>query len=104
MQKNKKGKIFIIACLIYSLVALYGFIPTVHADISAAKDTLNDADRSAMATSTITFTIGTSLVDTDYIDIDFAAEFGNVNDGDISCPANSTYTIVDTDTVRCTGG
>ena len=95
-----KHKIVVIA-LILSLLGVYGAVPITNAaSITSAKDTLSDSDRSVAATHTITFTTGTALAATSYMEVTLPADFGNILGG-ITCPAGTTAATT-TKTARCT--
>jgi hypothetical protein len=103
MLKNKNFRASLIAVVIFSMIAMYGFIPTVKAEsLSAVKDTISDSDVGATnVTHTINFTTGRAVIDTGYIEITFAAEFANILTGGVTCPASTTVVAVAGQVVRC---
>jgi len=99
MQINKKRfSVFIIAVMIYSLVAVYGLVPlATAASLNDAKATLSDSDISATATTTITFVTSNELVATDYYEVIVPKGppgFSNMVAGNITCPDAATTTRV----------
>lgn len=91
MLKTKKRKSLLVAVVIFSLIAVYGSLPTAKAAITDAKDTISDSDFSpATATHVFTFTTGTQLAVGDYISIVFPGAFTGVDSANATCPANTT--------------
>ncbi len=102
--KNKNINIVIVGITIFSMVALYAFIPLAKAaSLTDASDTLSDSDVGATAvTNTLDFTTGVALVATDYIEVTFPSAFGDVLVANITCPAGTTKTAQSTEKARCT--
>lgn len=101
---NKKANIVIVSITIFSMVALYGFVPVANAaSITDASDTLSDSGIGATGvTNTFNFTTGVALDATEYIEITFPAPFGDVIVGNITCPGGTTGTAQSTEKARCT--
>jgi len=104
----KKMKKIVVAMVIFSMMTIYGGLtPQAQAvdSLTDAKDLISDSDVGVTATHIFTFTSGTSTLQNGYFDVVFPADFGDISViGDVSCPANYTETIQDTETVRCTAG
>lgn len=92
MLKNKNFRVSLIAVVIFCMMAMYGFIPTVEAaSLSDASDRISDSDISATnVTHTFSFTNAIALEENDYIEVTFPAGFTNILLGGISCPAGTT--------------
>lgn len=103
MQKIKKGKIAIAAVLIFSLLAVYGSVPSVKAvSLDLAKDILSDSSPSATGvTHTIVFDLGTSLAEGQYVDFTFEAGI-DLTAANTVCPDNTTDSAPSAQVVRCT--
>ena len=102
MQKLQK---IISLISIVALLGLYGFIPiTRAASLTAASDTLSTSDLNVSATHTISFTTHTALIAGDYFNVIIPDAFssGVVAVGNITCPTNSTASVVGTTTAQCT--
>jgi len=101
MLKNKSLRLTMVAVVIFSMIAMYVFVPIARAAITDAKDLITDSDRSATATHTITFTTSVDLVATDYMEITFAPEFANENVANLTCPGTMTEGVAG-DVITCT--
>lgn len=101
LKTNKKINIFLIVVMLLSMLSVYGFTPIVKAaSLTDAKDTLSDSDLGPVtATHTVTFVTGTALAASDYFEVTFAAEFGDIST--TTCPAGMTPSVTVT-TARCT--
>ncbi len=101
MLKTKRRKFALIAITIFSLVAMYGFIPVVEAaSLTNVKDTLSDSDTGIPATHTIEFTTAQDIGDSGYFEVTLPVDFGDIDDGTCSGP-NATVSTTTT-TFRCT--
>ncbi len=102
MQKTKQSRFAIVAILIFSMMAMYGYMPIVRAaSLTAASDTISDSDVSeSNVTHVVEFTTGQDLTATYMIDITFPAEV-DMTSADATCPANSTA-ATSSQTVTCT--
>ena len=100
MQKTKRSKFVVVAIVIFSMVAMYGFMPTVNAaSMQAASITLGDSAPSATATSTVSFNLVTTLPAGGYVEVDLSAtDFGVIATSSIDCGtggvASTTGTVV----------
>jgi hypothetical protein len=105
MLKTKRNKSVLVAIVIFSMMAMYGFVPTTAkaASMDSAKITLSDSDLGVAATSTVTFKLTSPLVSGDYVRVTFDSEFGDATGVAVSCPAG-TASSSDTDYVECTVG
>lgn len=103
MQKIKKCKIAIVATLIFSMLAIYGSVPTAKAvSLEMAKDTISDSDPSATGvTHTITLDMGTALSENQYVSLVFEAGIVLPVVGSIACPASTTASVNGQE-VKCT--
>jgi len=89
--------------IIWSLIAVYGFVPITNAaSLLAASTTLSDSDLGVSATTTTAFTTQIALGVTEYIEVVYPADFGEVLNGNITCPADTAATQPNTETIRCT--
>lgn len=103
MQKLKRSKFVVVAIVIFSMVAMYGYMPTVNAaNMETASITLGDSSPDATATSTISFNLVTTLPAGGYIRADFtASDFTGFAVAGIDCGlggstgASTTDEIVD---------
>src|SRR3989339_222111 len=103
MQKIKRSKIAIVAVLIFSMLAIYGSVPTVKAvSLDLAKDTISDSSPSSSGvTHTIVFDLGTALSQGEYVNFTF--ESGIVlTAATTTCPFNTTGSVVSAQVIRCT--
>jgi len=108
-MKTQKTKKYIAGLLVFAVAfAAYGFLPkAVQAvdSIQDASDTLSDSDTSANAAHEITFTTNQTAesADGDYIEVEWAAEFGAIDAASTDCGGgNWSETIPDGSTLRCT--
>jgi len=102
MQKTKR-KIFVVAVVIFSMVAMYGVVPTVKAvNMDSVSVTLGDSDPGNTATTTVTFNLGSNGATDDYIRVVFATDFSGISAGSVVCPLSGTASTTG-DIVDCTG-
>jgi len=101
MQKTTKK--FIVAVLMFSMVAMYGTMPMAQASgLDSVKDTISDSDRSAPdVTHTIILDMVNNLAAGEIITVAFHADFTLGVVGDVTCPANSTAGLA-AQNVTCT--
>ncbi|MCK5416270.1 hypothetical protein KAI92_02485 [Candidatus Parcubacteria bacterium] len=102
-MKNKKIiKKFIVAIMIFSMVAMYGYMPLARAaSLTNASVLITDSDTSvSLVSHTVTFTTGQDLTAGYMIDLDFPAGV-NLVTATSTCPANSTGAIAG-QVVTCT--
>ncbi len=90
-MKNKTLKRSIVAIMIFSMVAMYGYMPIASAaSLTDVSDLITDSEIDATAvTHTVTFTNGVLLGAGDVITIDFNDVVG-VASGNASCPSDAT--------------
>ncbi len=102
MLKTKRNKSVLVAIVIFSMMAMYGFVPTTAkaASMDSAKDTLSTSDLDVDATHVVTFKTAAPLVQNDYIRVDFATAFGDATAAIVSCPDDGASTT-DADFIRC---
>lgn len=104
MTKFQKGGVRILALFTVLAVLLMtlSFVSSTKATaLTNAKDTISDSDFLATATHTITFTTATDLTAGYMIDITFPAGFTTIVEGNVTCPADSTASVV-SQVVTCT--
>ena len=106
-MKTKRSKRLFIIYMIIAMSLLYGFVPPLpNADavesITNAKALLTDSDWSAVATTTFTFTTGSTTPTGGYIDIALDAGFTGLNINNVTCPASFTKSAPGGNIVRCT--
>ena len=93
--------------LIFILSVMYGFLPPLpHANavssLADASDLISDSDISATnITHIFNFATITSLIATDYIEVQFPANFTSVEEGNIVCPVGFNASLVG-NYARCT--
>ncbi len=94
MQKIKKrSKLVLLGVLLFSLLAMQGFMPQVSASITSASDTLGSSGTSATGvTHTIQFTTGTVLTQTQYFQVVIPKEFLTVATSSVTCPDSASTT------------
>ncbi len=91
MLKIKQRRFAIVAVLLFSLITMYGGMPTAGAaNMDSAKVTLSDSDLGIAATSTIVFDFVTELVATDYVQVTYHDDFTTVSSANADCPTNTT--------------
>ena len=104
MLKTKRTRIVLVGVVIFSMLAIYGYMPEVSAaSLDKASVKLGDSDINATATSTVTVIWLQPSVAGQYLRIDFTAGgFSGITAGNVVCPnggmASTTGAIVD-----CTG-
>lgn len=93
MLKMKRNQSVLVALLVLTMVAMYGFVPVAGnlnaASLTDASDTISDSDRSVSATHDIFFNVDTELDADDIVRIIFETGFTDVatlNDGGLICP------------------
>ena len=104
----------LVAIVIFSMVAMYGFLPMIPlakaASLESAKDTLSDSDIDAVANHTFVINLGDAnpLTGGQFVRIDFnpgggAAEFGDPVAATLGCPSDtSASTTPGLDYIECT--
>ncbi|MBU4432257.1 hypothetical protein KKD60_03180, partial [Patescibacteria group bacterium] len=103
-----KQKKFIASLAIASLVlAVVGYYPGVNSaqavnSLTAAKALLSESAPGTAATTTISFTSGTSTDATGYFEVVMPAGFGDVLVGNVTCSTGAASAF-NTETIRCTG-
>lgn len=104
MLKNYKTRLFLVAIVIFSMIAIYGFVPAVKAaSLTDASITLSDSDLGVAATSTVAFTTGIALSADDKIVISYPVGFADFNVNNVTCPSDATEAVDDgARTVTCT--
>lgn len=94
---KKRSNSLVIAIMVFSLVAIYGFIPLAQAaSLTNVKDTLSSSTTSATGvTHTIQFTTATTLNENEYFNVVIPTGFSNVLVANVNCPnaANMTKTV-----------
>ncbi len=103
MLKTKRRKFALIAITIFSLVAMYGYIPTaIAASMENAKDTVSDSDLGVTATHTIVFdlTDANYLTGGEFISVDFGS-FTGALEGNVSCPTDTSASTTPNSEVGC---
>jgi hypothetical protein len=102
---KKRFSVFLIAVMVYSLVAVYALVPVANAEsLDNAKATISDSDIGATATTTITFDTSVALTQNYYIEVAMPTGFTNIAESRVTCPNNSTTTVEGAGpyTVKCT--
>jgi len=97
MLKRHQGRIALIAIMIFSLVAMYGFYPfnglikfAKAGSLYSVKDTISDSDKQASSSHAIVFSMSTALGENEYVEVSFQTGFTNFASAAINCPANTT--------------
>ncbi len=91
-MKLKRQK-FIVAIVMFSLVFMYGFYPslTEAASLEVARDTISDSDVSAASvTHTILASTTQAIPANGYFEVIFADEITNVSSANLTCPSSGT--------------
>ncbi len=90
-MKNKTLKRSLVAIMIFSMVAMYGYMPIASAaSLTAVSDLITDSEIDATGvTHTVTFTNGVLLGAGDVITVDFNDVIG-VASGNATCPSDAT--------------
>lgn len=104
MQNKKLNKI-IVAIVIFSMMAVYGSVPSAKASsLTSAKDTLSTSAPSVLANHTITFGTNVVIPDEGTIVVTLDADFGDITGASaVVCPNNASSTLATTTTsVTCT--
>jgi len=103
MNQRIKSRKSLIAFLVLTMIAMYGFVPLAEAaSLTSASNRLSDSHISkANVTHTITFTTNVALTQTYYMQATFPAGFTNVLVGGVTCPSNSTASV-NSQNVICT--
>lgn len=113
MLKRHKGRIALIAIMIFSLVAMYGLYPfeslikfAKAGSLYSVKDTISDSDKQASSSHAIVFSMSTALAQNEYVEVGFQSGFTNFSNVAVNCPANTTASTTsssdDYRVVRCT--
>jgi len=103
MIKTKKSRLLVVGVVIFSMMAMYGYMPGAQAaSLSDVSDTLSDSDLSASATHTVDFTTGVTIPASGYFEVVLHNDFGDIVVGNITCPGGYSATAPDTETARCT--
>jgi hypothetical protein len=103
MLKTKRRKFALIAITIFSLVTMYGYIPSaIAASMESAKDTVSDSDLGVTATHTIIFdlTDANPLTAGEFISVDFGSFTGDV-EGNVNCPTDTSASTTPDSEVGC---
>jgi len=104
MKKTKKQAKLLIVILIFSMLAMYGYMPGARAaSITDARDRLSDSDLSVVATHTITASTSIALVNTDRLYVIYPSGFGAQSAG-LTCPAGTVGSTPNASTTLCTVG
>lgn len=92
MLKNKRSKNVLVGIVIFSMIAMYGYMPVAKAaGLTSAKDTISNSDLSASGVShTVVFRPGVALTVGTVITVAFNAGFTNVSTTTASCPSDAT--------------
>src|SRR3989339_776439 len=86
-----KKNVFIVAILMFSMIAMYGYVPMAKADsLTSAKDTLSTSAPTVAATHTITFAPNVNLIADDVVTFTFNAGFTGIDNLNATCPGNGT--------------
>lgn len=100
MQTKKK----LVAILSIASLLMSGTLinPAKAASLSNASDTLSTSNLNTSATHTVKFNTNQALSVGDYFQVVLPADFGDVLQANISCPAGTNPTAQNTETARCT--
>lgn len=102
MLKTKRLNVVLVAIMIVSLVAAYGFAPLAKAaSFEDAKDRIGDSDLGATTYHEITIDMGSDLAINEFIAIDFGSDFTGAIEGNVTCPSNYDASTTPSDTVGC---
>jgi hypothetical protein len=108
MKKTKKQAKLLIVIILFSMLAMYGYMPDARAaSITNARDLLSDSDIGVISGNHFTFTTSVPLVVTDRIDVVFPNDgnpFGSMATAPTICPAGTASSSPDAFTLRCTVG
>ncbi len=86
MLKTKQRRFAIVAIMLFSLIAMYGGVPTVSAaSLDSAKVTLSDSDLDAIGTVIIDFKPGSALTAGQYVNINFESGFTTIDSDNATC-------------------
>jgi hypothetical protein len=103
MLNNKRRKAVLVAIVIFSMVAVYGFMPTVKAaSLQSLKDTLSVSTPGEIATHTIDFHMGADLTAGQYVKVTFEVGKFDTSNMAVSCPGDAPTQATTTDEVTCT--
>lgn len=103
MQNKKLNKI-IVAIVIFSMMAVYGSVPSAKASsLTSAKDTLSTSAPSVLANHTITFGTNVVIPNAGTIVVTLDADFGDITGASVVvCPNDASSTLATTTTsVTC---
>lgn len=95
-MKNKILKRSLVAIMIFSMIAMYGFMPIARAaSLTDSSVLITDSDTSVTnVTYTVTFTTGIALAIGDKMDITLPAGVGNLLVGNVTCPAGTNESVL----------
>lgn len=103
MQNKKLNKI-IVTIVIFSMMAVYGSVPSAKASsLTSAKDTLSTSAPSVLANHTITFGTNVVIPNAGTIMVTLDTDFGDITGASVVvCPNNASSTLATTTTsVTC---
>lgn len=100
MQKTKRSDFVLVVIVMFSMLAMYAYMPMAQADsMDSAKTTLSDSDSSVLATSVIEFDLGNPLTaDGQYIRVTYASGFTSMSAVEVTCPDGTDMTASTTAT------
>lgn len=112
MLKTKRSNVIIFAIIVFSMIAMYGYMPLVSAaSLDSAKITLSDSDNSVNATSTVELLIDATVDNSNYLTAGMyvrvhydptGGAFGDPGGATITCPAETTASSsAGTDFIEC---
>jgi len=90
MLRKQNRRIGVVFLLIFSMLAIYGSVPTAKAaNLDSAKAVLDDSNLDATATTTVTFNTGIDLTAGTVVTLAFNASF-DVSGATTTCPSDAT--------------
>ncbi len=95
MQTLKKRSRFVfVAIMIFSLIAMYGYVPMVEAaNLTSVSDLISDSDLGSVSvTHTITFTTGATLSQDQYMQVIIPSDFSTVATTSVTCADSASTT------------
>ncbi|MCK5061346.1 hypothetical protein KAR28_02255 [Candidatus Parcubacteria bacterium] len=107
MLKTKRSDFVLVVIVIFSMLAMYAYMPMAQADsMDSAKTTLSDSDIDITATSTVEFDLGTAITSGQYIRVTFESGFTDLLTITGACPTDTTASTTGTSdsfrVVECT--
>lgn len=108
MQMTKRRNSLIIVILVFTLIAIYGFVPLVQAaSLTNVRDLLSSSTNSATnVTHAVGFTTTQAITQNQYMEVIIPTGFAGVVVGNVSCPdaASTTASVEGAGpfTVKCT--